>query len=181
MQRERDPSSYEDARVSYEKRPSIWVEPQTPWQGGAIRLLELPSKGEGEDNIGAGWLPPANVGAGGSMPMAYRLYFGQGVREPNDVGRVMATRWSPSGETTRFVVDFDVDGASSDSGQPPEAVVSATRGQVTTGQTRRDPSGKYWRVTFDATPQTGQIMEMRAFLRRDGRTLTETWSFAWPR
>lgn len=185
LQRARDPCDYEDKRTSYERRPSIWVEPLTPWQGGAVRLLELPSNGEGQDNIGACWVRPAGAGAPPGAPalsLAYRLTFGKAVPEPSDVGRVVATHWSGSAEAgTRFEVDFDLGPARLDPRGTPAAAVSATGGQVSAVHTQRAPSSRYWRVTFEAAPDPNQIMEIRASLRRDGRTLTEVWSFPWPR
>jgi periplasmic glucans biosynthesis protein len=182
MQRQRDPNSYNDSKVLYEKRPSIWVEPVTSWRGGAVRLLELPSNGEGQDNLGACWVPPANVRVGNSFSIEYRLHFGRSAGEPARIAKVVSTRWFGSGQSAaRFDVDFDPGQARRDPQPAPEAVVSATGGRVTSGRTRLDPSGKYWRVTFEATPEPGRIMEIRVFLRQGGRRVTEVWSFAWPR
>ncbi|MBN1362649.1 MAG: glucan biosynthesis protein [Sedimentisphaerales bacterium] len=182
IQRARDPCDYRDPRTSYERRPSIWVEPLADWRDGGIRLLELPSDGEGQDNIGACWIPPASFSAAGSLSLEYRLHFGKSVPEPNGIGKVVATRWSESsGTATRFAVDFDLGAAGADPQQAPEAVVTASAGEVSAVQTRRDPATGHWRTTFEASPHGGQIMEIRAFLQQDERKLTEVWNFAWPR
>lgn len=182
MQRDRDPDHYRDPNVLYEKRPSVWVEPVSPWKGGNVRLLELATDGEGQDNIGVCWIPPASLKTNDSLSLRYRLHFGESVPESEDIGRVVATRWSQSGGAqVQFEVDFDLSGVGLDPDQAPEATISADGGQVDAVRTQRDPSGRYWRATFEAAPHAGQIMEIRASLGHNGRTLTEVWSFLWPR
>ncbi len=182
MQRDRDPCDYDDTGAFYEKRPSIWVEPLSPWRAGTVRLLELASKGEGQDNIGACWIPQAGLSIGDSLSLRYRLHFGKALPRSEDVSRVVATRWSGSAETgARFEVDFDLGARNSTLSGPLEPVVSAMRGQITAVRTGPDPPGRRWRVTFEATPRPGEIMEMRAALAQSGHGLTEVWSFPWPR
>jgi glucans biosynthesis protein len=187
MQRDRDPDHYRDPRTTYEKRPSIWVEvpdsgsvdSAAPWRQGTVRLLELPSDGEGQDNIGACWLPAGTIRPGQRLPVSYQLRFGPGAPQDPDLGKVAATRWSGSANgATRFEVDFDLPGSAATS---PEAVVTATRGRVGPAQVHRDPSGRYWRAVFDVPSGSGQATALRVLLRIDGRPATETWSFAWPR
>jgi glucans biosynthesis protein len=50
-QRNRDPARYQDFEASYEKRPTLWVEPVGDWGRGAIMLIEIPSDSEINDNI----------------------------------------------------------------------------------------------------------------------------------
>jgi glucans biosynthesis protein len=181
MQRFRDPCDYKDSFAMYEKRPSIWVEPLEPWQGRGVRLLELPSRGEGQDNIGACWQSPEKAGASKSLSMKYRLYFGSSSPEPAELGKVVNTRWSGSpGEGAWFTINFGAGKVRPNMQPTPELVVSATGGNISGKDIRADWSDKYWRVKFKADPQMRQVMDIRVFLRRGGQKLTEVWSFAWP-
>ena len=188
IQRDRDPEHYQDPRTTYERRPSIWVEipdPSSPasappWGQGAMRLLELPSAGEGQDNIGACWMPDETIQPGRVLAIRYQLRFGSGPAQGDGIGKVVATRWSTRPqESTRFEVDFDLRSVGKSLASAPEAMVTATRGRVGPAQVHRDPSGEYWRVTFDVPPG-GDPAEFQAVLRVGGRPVTETWSFLWP-
>jgi periplasmic glucans biosynthesis protein len=184
MQRDRDPNHYRaDTGAAFQQRPSVWVEPMEAWNGGTIRLSELPSQGEGQDNIAACWIPPGNVQEEKSIRIRYRLHFGSTAPAGHDVGQVVKTRWfeMPEGRT-RFNVDFgSVDKTGVDPAHAPIGVATATNGQVSPAQVQADPNGAYWRVAFDLTPDKGKVAELRAHLESEGKRLTEVWSFAWPR
>ncbi len=182
-QRDRDPNHYrDDTGALYQKRPSIWVEPAEPWNGGVIRLSELPSVGEGQDNIATCWIPPEDMQREVSVSLRYRLHFGSASPPGHDVGEVVRTRWfeMPEGRT-HFDVDFNVPEDRTGTQHPPTAVATATNGQVSPPHVQRDPTGRHWRAGFDVTPDKGKIAELRAHLESNGRRLTEIWSFAWPR
>lgn len=51
MQRNRDFEAYQDAAAHYERRPSALVEPLGDWGKGAVRLVEIPTQLEVNDNI----------------------------------------------------------------------------------------------------------------------------------
>jgi glucans biosynthesis protein len=42
MQRDRQPTSYEDPEALYERRPSVWVEPAGAWGAGRVELVQIP-------------------------------------------------------------------------------------------------------------------------------------------
>ncbi|MFG0266238.1 MAG: glucan biosynthesis protein, partial [Rhodopirellula sp. JB055] len=58
IQRNRAFYHYDDHNARYDKRPSVWIQPDSPWPDGRIELLELPGAHEGIDNLAAYWLPP---------------------------------------------------------------------------------------------------------------------------
>ena len=64
LQRERDFDRYQDSGASLQARPSLWVEPIGDWGDGEVRLLEIPSQSETNDNIAAFWVSrwPAKQG-----------------------------------------------------------------------------------------------------------------------
>ena len=51
LQRDRKFENYEDLSNPYWKTPTAWVEPQTSWGDGVVRLVELPTNNEAMDNI----------------------------------------------------------------------------------------------------------------------------------
>ncbi len=61
MQRDRVFDHYLDG-VNYDRRPSLWVEPQPGpdgqgWGKGSIQLCEIPTDDEIHDNVVAMWVP----------------------------------------------------------------------------------------------------------------------------
>lgn len=75
-QRDRDFDHYQDASAHYERRPSVRVTPLGDWGKGMVRLVEIPSKLEVNDNIVAFWVPEAPAKAGDALEFAYRLEWG---------------------------------------------------------------------------------------------------------
>ena len=63
-QRERSFEEYQDDGVFYEKRATLWVEPQGDWGAGSVMLVELPTNDEIHDNI-VRLLEPGGAGGGG--------------------------------------------------------------------------------------------------------------------
>ena len=63
-QRERSFEEYQDDGVFYEKRATVWVEPQGDWGEGSVMLVELSTNDEIHDNIGAFWNPAEPAVAG---------------------------------------------------------------------------------------------------------------------
>ena len=56
IQRDRVFDHYIDG-VYYDKRPSVWVEPQGDWGKGSVQLVEIPTDDEIHDNVVAMWVP----------------------------------------------------------------------------------------------------------------------------
>lgn len=104
---------YQDIGGRFERRPSLWVEPQGDWGPGKVELIEIPSKEEIHDNMIAFWLPDlAKNGedpTGEPLSFAYRLYWMAPNVSPHDFGRVTATRLVRRADagTARFIIDFE--------------------------------------------------------------------------
>ncbi|MDR0353211.1 MAG: glucan biosynthesis protein [Opitutaceae bacterium] len=112
-QRDRAFSSYEDIEAAYHLRPSAWVEPVGDWGRGEVRLVEIPTPDETNDNIVAFWVPGQLPPAGRPLTLEYRLHWHTGaarLAQPPG-GRVIATRQGHSKthepELRRFWVDFE--------------------------------------------------------------------------
>jgi periplasmic glucans biosynthesis protein len=187
LQRDRHFHNYMDG-VFYERRPSLWVEPQGSWGKGAVQLIEIPTDDEIHDNIVAAWIPAAPVKAGDSFRYAYRLFWQADEPTPPPLARCIATRMGNGGQpgtvrprgVRKFMLEF-LGGPLKDVpfGQKPEAVLSASRGSFSYVFTEAVPSDipGHWRAQFDLTVDGSDPVEMRCFLRLGDRVLTESWLY----
>jgi glucans biosynthesis protein len=189
MQRDRKFADYQDDGAFYNRRPSIWVEPQGAWDAGAVQLVEIPTRDEIHDNIVCYWNPKRAVKAGDQLAIDYRLYWqNECPFLPNDLGRVTATRIgrggvpgqsSPDDKNKRkFVIDF-VGGPLTQMAQRYDLtpVVTLSRGKVSNAYVIKVVGTDKWRSLFDVDAPGPEPIQLRCFLRLDGRTLTETWLY----
>lgn len=188
LQRDRFFSAYQDLEAYYHLRPSAWVEPIGEWGRGSVRLVELPTPNETEDNIGVFWVPEQAPAAGEPLELAYRIHWFQegrgGVQPP--AGRTVATRIGRSQthdpDWVRFTVEFE-GGPLATLGEEVavEADVTVSGGAVLKHQTairNRFTGGQ--RAAFAILPDgTGRPVELRCFLRSADGALTETWTYLW--
>ena len=185
LQRDRDFEHYQDLEAAYHLRPGLWVEPAGRWGRGGVRLVEIPTRTEFDDNVVAFWVPEVPPVPGIPFVLEYRLrWFLDGIAPPG--ARVVATRRGKSGVHEpgfeRFVVDFAGGAlAGLDADAPVEAVVTvdatAAPHHVTVQRNRFNGS---WRVAFLVRPPAEpRPVELRCFLRRGGEALSETWSHLW--
>jgi glucans biosynthesis protein len=189
MQRDRDFESYQDAVSHYERRPSLLVEPLSDWGRGAVRLVEIPSDLEVNDNIVAFWVPEAKPVPGDLVEFAYRLHWGLLPVDPAaDVAYVKETRAGTGGVsgventegTRKFVVDF-AGGllATLPADATVEAVVTITGGEISVQTLSKIDSVNIWRLVIDVLPETGATVELVAHVAGYGRKLSENWQYQW--
>jgi glucans biosynthesis protein len=175
--------------ANYHLRPSLWVEPLDDFGEGAVQLVEIPSDSEIHDNIAAFWVPAKSVEAGAELEYRYRLHWFKD-RQPaaTNAARVVNTRVGPGGfsgspslpDFRKFVIDFAGGQLPNlDPDAPVEAVVSASRGEVSGTVVQLVPQSGYWRAAFDLRADPEPPVELRCFLRLSGAALTETWSYQW--
>jgi len=187
LQRERRFDEYLDG-VHYERRPSLWVEPLSGWGAGSVQLVELHTTEELYDNVVAMWVPQAPARAGARYDLHYRLHWFADEPFPSPLARCVATRLGRGGEpgpprpagVKKFVVEFR--GGPLEQlprGTAPEAVVSASRGQVQRVFTEVVPNGATgdWRVQFDLAATGSDPVELHLYLRRGSEALSETWLY----
>lgn len=182
-QRDRAPASYEDAEMRYERRPTAWVEPLEPWGPGAVRLFEMHTELETDDNIGVMWVP-AEIPADG-LSLRYRITFGEQVPWVGEGAHVVANRVAAPGQfpdrALRFIVDlqgprvarpFDVEGAT--------WVLEARGAEVVQASVAPHPVLDGVRVTgVVRLPERPGDVELRGYLTKAGEALSETWSYLW--
>jgi periplasmic glucans biosynthesis protein len=188
VQRDRRFESYEDLEAHYHERPSVWVEPMGNWGAGDVRLVELPTPDETQDNIVAFWVPAKIPEDGLPVKLEYKLHWfieGKGGRTP-PAGYVMATRIGRSAthepELVRFWVDFTGSYLSNQKYTPDIAAsVSVGAGAKLVHQgLEKNPNNGSWRVAFSIKPDgSGRPVELRCFLKKPPHVLTETWSYLW--
>ncbi|QQR68949.1 MAG: glucan biosynthesis protein [Alphaproteobacteria bacterium] len=187
MQRDRDFNNYQDLEAHYDKRPSLWVEPQGAWGKGSVQLVEIPTDSEIHDNIVAYWVPEKPISAKAEYNLAYRLYWGNDVPAPPNLARVEATRIGKgdSPRNMRFILDFAggaLDNLSA--GETPSLSVWSSGGQVSPVVVQRNPGLSPqggWRAFFFFTPPGREVTELRATLQMGNQPISETWSYQWSR
>ena len=188
LQRDRNFENYQDIYTFYERRPSLWVEPLEPWGEGAVQLVEIPTTYDIFDNIVAYWLPKVPVQAGSAWNFKYRLHWLADEPYPPLLGRVIATRlgWGgflvgqPHSENKvwRLVIDFaggPLEGIEKNA--PVKLVVSTTRGKVIYSSALQVVGTQRWRGSFDIELESGEPIDIRAYLRLGDQALTETWLY----
>lgn len=187
LQRDRDFVHYLDDGVFYERRPSVWVEPLEPWGKGAVHLVEIPTEDETFDNIVAYWAPDAPFKAGQTQRWRYRLTWLDDIPFPDAVARATGT-WTGMGGrpghkrpdgVRKFVIDYQgsvFEGLGRNDGV--ELVVTASRGDVSNSYNHPVvDQNERWRAFFDIKATGGEPVDLRAFLRKGERALSETWIY----
>ncbi|HEX6144975.1 MAG TPA: glucan biosynthesis protein [Geminicoccaceae bacterium] len=189
LQRNRDFDSYQDLESRYELRPSLWVEPRGRWGQGHVRLIELPTSEEVNDNVVAFWSPAQPIEAGSEHSFIYRLHWCTSPPERPDLGQVVETRIGAGGvpgldygdsDRRKFVIDFagaQLTDLPADA--PIKAVVNLSKGSITQPVVQKNEVTEGFRLFFDYMPEDGGPVEFRAHLEHESNVLTEIWSFQW--
>ena len=188
-QRDRDFQSYQDTGARYERRPSLDVEPIGDWGRGNVRLVEIPSDLEANDNIVAYWVPEAPARAGDAREFAYRLHWGDLAHDAGEpLAYVFETRSGHGGfagvevqqGTRKFVVDYRGGLIGPLGGDTEiEPVVTIANGEVTSKVLEKIAGTDIWRLVIDIAAEDDAVVELSAHLAGFDRRLTETWLYQW--
>ncbi len=191
MQRDRVFEHYQDLDLSYELRPSYWIEPQGDWGEGCVELIELPTTHETNDNVVALWAPKTPLEPGREFSFGYKLTAMLDSSDLHPGGRIINTYQARpkalgSGEPVtpgarRFIVDFAGGDLEYHLRQPDrvEIVPSIAYGRIDRAFIVPNPKTQGFRAFIDILVEPGQLAEMRAFLKAGDKALTETWSYPW--
>ena len=185
MQRDRDFGSYEDLESRFELRPSAWVEPKGKWGSGRVELVQIPTPDETNDNIVTYWVPDAPPKPGVPFDFEYRLLWQKDKERKPPLSWVTQTRRGHGylrkpDDSIALMVDFEGPALSKlPADAKPEAVVSVDgNGKLLETNTIRNEATGGWRMTLRMTRNdTAKPVEVRAFLRNNNLTLSETWSY----
>ncbi|QOL81270.1 glucan biosynthesis protein [Pseudooceanicola spongiae] len=189
VQRSRDFDDYLDAGARYDLRPSLMIEPIGDWGKGFVRLVEIPSDLEGNDNIVAFWVPDASFTKGASFEVSYRMIWGMTPgSDETELAQVLRTRAGhggvagvkPAKDRRKFVIDF----AGGLLGElPADAEVSPTvqvsNGEIVETVLSYIDGTQTWRLVTEVSAPDGSIVEIKASVSGYGRQLTETWLYQW--
>lgn len=184
LQRDRNFNNYQDLEVHYQKRPSLWIEPQGDWGRGEVKLVQFATDNEYWDNVVAFWEPDKAPEKGDRLELAYTLHWTGDEPSPRTLGKSVATRidYQEAPYFRIFVVDFAGDQLA---GLPPETPLqidlSADNDAVLDKiHHQKNINDNTWRVTFTASVKTlHQAVELRASLKQNDIALTETWTSTW--
>jgi periplasmic glucans biosynthesis protein len=187
LQRDRNFDHYLDG-VYYDRRPSLWIEPQGSWGKGSIQLVEIPTDDEIHDNIVVMWVPADPARAGQALEFRYRMHWSDAEPYPTPLARVVATRFGNGGQAgtnrpkgmRKFMVEFIGEPLTKlPDGVIPKPVLSASRGEFSNILTEAVPNNVpgHWRTQFDLTVNGTEPVEMRCYLRNEDEVLSETWLY----
>lgn len=196
MQRGKDLRHYQDLEARYDKRPSLWIEPQGDWGMGAVMLAEIPTDKEINDNIVAFWSPNGDVKAGDALSFRYKMYWGDEVgRSQQALMPVMQTRAGKAGHAAseddalsrKFVVDYDAT-LFAESGLNGEQLVrakpfiesAALNGTVDFSDVTYIEELGVYRVILDITRRDLEVpVELRLQLSDGDMAVSEEWLYQW--
>jgi len=187
LQRDRSFDHYLDG-VYYDRRPSLWIEPQGDWGRGTVQLVEIPTDDEIHDNIVAMWVPADPARAGQGVELRYRMHWAADEPYPTPLARCVATRLGNGGQAgtvrprgvRKFMVEFRGEPLTRlAKGEIPEPVLTASRGTFSNLLTEAVPNDVpgHWRTQFDLTVAGPEPVEMRCYLRNRDEVLSETWLY----
>jgi periplasmic glucans biosynthesis protein len=178
VQRDRRFDSYQDLDSRYEARPTAWIEPLSDWGPGNVRLLEISTKLESDDNIAAVWVPDHVPGSDG-IDLRYRIHIGQDVPVKHELGKIIGTRYAAQGsDRGRFIVDFAALPTKQEPAEP-QLDVAITGGRLAGQQLLKNPFSHGYRAILEVAREQSDDVELRAVVRSEARALTETWSYLW--
>jgi glucans biosynthesis protein len=179
LQRDRNPDHYRDSEAKYHQRPSLWVSPSDDWGPGRVELLELPSEGEGMDNIGAYWVDNVPAAAHSHRTLRYRISFGNGPAGRQPEWQVADTRVL----TTEGLVTYEIDFTGSSSGAALVNLVpniSSDAGAVGKIEPLSAQDGRLI-LRFVFHPPADGKAHLQAQLGNQTQPVSEKWSYSWTR
>ncbi len=188
-QRDRAFEAYQDSGARYDRRPSLRVEPTGDWGRGAVRLVEIPTDLEANDNIVAFWVPEGKISAGDEREFSYRLLWGDLPLDPaSEIAHVAETRAGAGGVsgvestagTRKFVIDLKGGALERLSGDAEvELKAEAHGGEITSRTLERIEASGQWRAVLDVSAAPNATVELTAHVAGYGRKLSESWLYQW--
>jgi glucans biosynthesis protein len=184
LQRDRAFSAYEDLGARYELRPSAWITPIGDWGKGQVKLVQIPTANEYNDNIVAYWLPGTLPAAGQPIELAYRINVLSDDPVPATRARTTATRVGDgdAAGVRRLVLDFEGGPLKqlAANAEVKPVVWAGPEGQVIQQNAYKNAVTGGWRLAFQLKQPKGKSVELRASLQHKGETISETWSYLLP-
>ncbi|WP_260924083.1 glucan biosynthesis protein [Novosphingobium sp. 9] len=184
LQRDQNFDHYQDDGGFFDRRPNLWVEPKGDWGAGTVRLYEMPTNNENQDNMAAFWTPDKPVRKGDHIAVAYRLTWTSKDPSADDAARCVDIRVGKAGVADspaipgaqKFVFDFagpSLTGLTGSSGV--EVVTNLDKAQLLSTNVYPVYRGNgLWRAALDIKLDAAGPTDLRLFLKRGQGALTET-------
>ena len=191
LQRDAEWDNYLDAEANYHLRPGLWVTPEAGFDKGRLEVVEIPTKSEIHDNIVAFWTPETPFNAGESLYFSYQLSTVEQNPFVSELASVVRTRQGkavlPGDEfkndklstTRQFSVDFTAPQDTSFDDQAIKLVVQGANGTISEQRLYAVADGQEWRATFLVKPKEKQTVDMRAYIEKDGKRISEVWNYVY--
>ena len=181
LQRNRSFEAYQDDDAHWELRPSLWIEPIGDWADGEVRLVEIPSDSENNDNLIVYWRPRTSLAANAEIAYAYRQFWCWSPPAKPPLATVVESREGKFGaKLRRFLAEF-----TSDAFAKPERLaeikpnIAAKPGRIVSTRTFPSKERMTFRVLFDLEPTSDGVSEIRLVLEAEGKPASETWLYRW--
>jgi len=178
IQRDREFDHYQDFETRAELRPSAWIVPLNPWPAGQLRLVEIPTPSEHNDNVVAQWIAERPDDSLEPLAFSYALHFTG--ESPGDAqrARIVATRVAAGrDDAVQYFIDFEGDAlAKISSRRVLEGVVSIdppSAAAILDQQVLKNPATRGWRLVFQV--RVSEPARLTAVLREGPNVLTERW------
>ena len=153
-----------------------------------VELLQFRTPDETHDNVVAYWVPARIPQAGESLDFAYRINWQGQTQQLPPNGWVLQSRRGigysrqsaqMQGQTIQYAIDFT--GPALDSlleSAPVQAVATSdANGRVLESIAYRNPANGSWRMNLRVQRiDPAQPVELRAFLKHNSNTVSETWT-----
>jgi len=181
LQRDRAFDHYQDTEALYHKRPSVWVQPIGGFDQGAVRLVQLPTKDEFQDNVVAFWTPAEPPPLLQPVTLEYVLRWYSEADDLPPLGRCVSTRVDDQDKPyyRHFFLEFS-GGALKQEETPVLDIASSTGAAITEAELKWNDFNTSWRASFFAsTPENQKPHELTCRLLANDQPLTETWSYTW--
>ncbi|MDV6320356.1 glucan biosynthesis protein G [Chromohalobacter sp. HP20-39] len=196
LQRSHNFHDYEDLVDRYDRRPSVWIEPQGDWGKGTVELIQIPTPDETNDNIVAMWKPTGTPKAGDSLQFNYRMYWttheakfyapnlswvDQTRRSRGEVRKDNLVR-EPDGSLA-FVIDVKGPGleALEDGANVAVDATVGDKGELVASRAVPNKAAGGWRIFLRVKRgNASQPTDIRVFLKDGEKRLSETWHYRLP-
>lgn len=181
IQRERSFYAYDDDEARYDNRVSAWIVPVSGMEAGRIRMMEIPTTREFDDNIVACFQPDFPPKANQPLNISYRILWSDDTPAEGPA-RVLQTRVGAVPNQSDVIV-FTVDFEKRDTAENVAPIVKIPDVlEQRFAHLKTLPDGKRLRLHLGVTPRRSQgeeSGEISAHLAADGKPVSETWVYPW--
>ena len=180
LQRSRTFDAFYDDDTHWEVKPSLWIEPIGDWAAGDLRLLEIPTDAETNENVIVQWRPKTGMAAVSTQSIAFRQFWCWAPPSRPPLASCVSSRRGKVGSFERFAVEMAGDiFADPAKAAAVTADVQAAPGKIVSVRIFPYKDRHSVRVVFDLDPGSETYSELRLTLKLDNQPASETWLYRW--